>query len=55
LGVGLVAKNKKYYKGEGGGFLQVQTMMSFKNLCLLVFVYAQKCLNYTLTNLLFGL
>jgi hypothetical protein len=34
LVVGLVTKHKVYYKGEGGGFPQVQTMVSLVNLCL---------------------
>jgi hypothetical protein len=36
LDVGFMARHKKYYKGEGGGFPQVQAMMSFVSLCLLV-------------------
>ncbi len=36
LGVGLVARHKGYYKGEGGGFPQVWVVVSFVNLCLLV-------------------
>jgi hypothetical protein len=34
LGVGLVARHKEYYKGEGGGFPQVRAMVSFVKLCL---------------------
>jgi hypothetical protein len=34
LGVGPVARHKEYYKGEGGGFPQVQAMVSLMNLCL---------------------
>jgi len=34
LGVDLVARRKVYYKGEGGGFLQVWVVVSFMNLCL---------------------
>jgi hypothetical protein len=34
LGVGHVAMHKKYYKGEGGGFPQVQAVMSLMSLCL---------------------
>jgi hypothetical protein len=34
LGVGPMAKHREYYKKEGGGFPQVQTMMSFVNPCL---------------------
>jgi len=29
LDVGLVKRHKVYYKGEGGGFLQVQAVMNF--------------------------
>jgi hypothetical protein len=29
LDVGLVERHKEYYKGEGGGFPQVQAMVSF--------------------------
>jgi hypothetical protein len=36
LDVGLVERHKIYYKGEGGGFLQVQVVMSLVNLNLLV-------------------
>jgi hypothetical protein len=52
LGVGLVTKHIVYYKGEGGGFPQVRAVMSFLNLCLPMH---QRCSNYALTNLLFGL
>jgi hypothetical protein len=51
-----MVSHKEYYKGEGGGLPQVQTMVSLTNP-----VYAcgssmhQKCSNYALTNLLFGL
>ncbi len=34
LDVGLVERHKVYYKGEGGGFPQVQAMVSFVNLRL---------------------
>jgi len=30
----LVAGHRKYYKGEGGGFPQVQAVVSLANLCL---------------------
>jgi hypothetical protein len=47
---------QKIYKGEGGGFLQVQAVV---NSCEFVFAHGlsvhQKYSNYTLTNLLFGL
>ncbi len=36
LDAGHVAKHKVYYKREGGGFLQVQAMVSLMNLWLLV-------------------
>jgi len=52
LGIGLVARHKEDYKGEGDGFPQVRVVMSLMSLCLLVH---QKCSNYALTNLLFGL
>jgi hypothetical protein len=56
LGAGPMAKHREYYKGEGGGFLQVQVMVSLVSPC---FAHGesmhQKCSNYTLTNLLFGL
>jgi hypothetical protein len=34
LGVGLVAKHREYYKGEGGGFPQVRAVVNLMNLCL---------------------
>jgi hypothetical protein len=34
LGVGLMAKHKVYYKGEGGGFPQVRVVMSLVSPCL---------------------
>jgi hypothetical protein len=34
LNVGPMAKHKEYYKGEGGGFLQVRAMVSLVNPCL---------------------
>ncbi len=34
LGAGLVAKYKVYYKGEGGGFPQVQVVLSLMSMCL---------------------
>jgi len=34
LGVGHVARHKVYYKGEGGGFPQIQIVVSFVNSCL---------------------
>jgi hypothetical protein len=44
LGVGPVARHKIYYKGEGGGFLQVQAMLSLLSLCLLVVCSCTKVL-----------
>jgi hypothetical protein len=29
-----MAKHREYYKGEGGGFLQVQAMVSLVSMCL---------------------
>jgi hypothetical protein len=59
LDVGLVKRHKVYYKGEGGGFFQVQAVMNFVNLVSLSLPVdrpsTQKCSNYALTNLLFGL
>ncbi len=34
LGVSLMARHREYYKGEGGGFPQVRTVVSLVNLCL---------------------
>jgi hypothetical protein len=34
LGVGPMAKHRIYYKGEGGGFLQVQAVVSLVSPCL---------------------
>jgi len=51
LGASPMAKHKKYYKGEGCGFLQVRVVVSLLSLCLLV----AKLFSYALTNLLFGL
>jgi hypothetical protein len=36
LGVGPVARHRVYYRGEGGGFPQVYTMVNLVSLCLLV-------------------
>jgi len=36
LGAGLVAKHRIYYKGEGGGFLQVRATVNLVNLNLLM-------------------
>jgi len=34
LGVSLMAKHKVYYKGEGGGFLEIWAVMNIINMCL---------------------
>ncbi len=51
-----MAKHKKYYKGEGGGF---PSSSGRDESCEFVFARAssahQKCSNYALTNFLFGL
>jgi hypothetical protein len=52
LDVGLVERHKIYYKGEGGGFPQVQAMVSFVSPSLPGF---NPGFNYALTDLLFGL
>jgi hypothetical protein len=52
LGAGPMAKHRVYYKGEDGGFPQVRAVVSLVSPCLPVH---QKCSNYALTNLLFGL
>jgi hypothetical protein len=36
LGVGPMAMHREYYKGEGGGFLQVWVVVSLVSLCLFV-------------------
>jgi hypothetical protein len=36
LGAGPVARHKVYYKGEGGGFPQVQAVVSLVSLSLLM-------------------
>jgi hypothetical protein len=36
FGARLVAKHKKYYKGEGGGFPQVQAVVNLMIPCLLM-------------------
>jgi hypothetical protein len=56
LGVGLVAMRKKYYKGEGGGFLQVWAMVNLVSPCVACGSSVHhKCFNFALTNLLSGL
>jgi hypothetical protein len=34
LGATFMANDKEYYKGGGGGFLQVRTVMSFVSSCM---------------------
>jgi hypothetical protein len=36
LGAGPMAKHRKYYKREGGGFPQVQIVVNFMSMCFLV-------------------
>jgi hypothetical protein len=55
LGASSVARHIVYYKGEGGGFPQVQAMVSLWVCVCLCFVGAPKCSNYALTKLLFRL
>jgi len=55
LGASPMAKHRIYYKGEDGGFPQIQAVMSFVGLFFSWFIRAPKCSNYALTNLLFGL
>jgi hypothetical protein len=50
-----VAKHREYYKGEGGGFPQVRIVVNLVSPCLSDSSVHQKCSNYALTNLLFGL
>jgi hypothetical protein len=51
-----MVRHREYYKGEGGGFPQSSGHGESYEF---VFAYGssmhQKCLNYALTNLLFGL
>jgi len=42
LDVGLIERYKVYYKGEGGGFPQVQVMVSFVNPSLPVVRFSTK-------------
>jgi len=44
LDVGPVERSKVYYKGEGGGFPQVQVVVSLVCLCCMWFVLAPKVL-----------
>jgi len=43
LGAGPVARHKKYYKGEIGGFPQVRFVVSLMNSCLPVVCLCTKC------------
>jgi hypothetical protein len=36
LGATPMVSHREYYKGKGGGFSQVQAMVSFMSLCILV-------------------
>jgi hypothetical protein len=56
LDVGPMARHRIYYKGEDGGFPQVRTMVSlYESVFARGSSMHQKCSNYALTNLLFGL
>jgi len=46
-------RHKVYYKGEGGGFPQVQVMVSLVNLCLLVVHSSTKMLQLCTNQLVF--
>jgi hypothetical protein len=39
-----MAKHKKYYKGEGGGFPHVWVMVNLVSLCMHMFLHAPKVL-----------
>jgi hypothetical protein len=54
LDVGLVKRHKVYYKGEGGGFPQVQVVVSLVSSSLFVARLSTKSVN-ALIDLLFGL
>jgi hypothetical protein len=49
-----MGRHRIYYKEEGGGFPQVQVVVSFVNPSLLVVSPNTKSAQYALTNLLFG-
>jgi hypothetical protein len=56
LDVAPMERRKEYYKGEGGGFPQVWAVVSLVSPRLLMaHPSTQKCWNYALTNVLFGL
>jgi len=52
LDVGLVERHKVYYKGEGGGFLQVQGMVSLVSSNCPWFVLAPKVLQLCTNHLM---
>jgi hypothetical protein len=51
LGVGFMAMQKVYYKGEGGSFPQVRTMVSFVNPCLFMTCHYTKVLQLHINQL----
>ncbi len=51
LGAGPMAKHRVYYKGEDGGFLQVQVVISLVNPCLLVVSLCTKVLQVRINQL----
>jgi len=56
LGATLMASHRNYYKGEGGGFPQIWFVVNLVSSCMSHgSSMHQKCSNYALTNLLFGL
>jgi hypothetical protein len=55
LGAGPMTRHKVYYRGEGGGFPKSELWWILWICVCLWFIYAPKCSNYALTNLLFGL
>jgi hypothetical protein len=50
-----MASHREYYKKEGGGFPEVWAMMSLVSQYALGSYVHQKCYDYALINLLFGL
>jgi len=54
LDVGLMERYKVYYKGEGGGFLQVRAVMSLVSLSCSWFILAPKVLQLCTNHLAFG-
>jgi hypothetical protein len=53
LGVGLVARHKIYYKGEGGGFPQVQAVVNLVSMWLPVARLCTKVLQLRTNQLVF--